>query len=106
MLTPRNSLAGVGEIVPNKHRGTAQAYLDILVTPWTVFGALTGGAMVTNHHLGFRINWYLGIALNVATIICTYLWYHPVSQFGKYLTFTPLSQANSPSASPNQSPRH
>lgn len=55
----------------------AQAWLDILVTPWTVFGALTGGAMVTNHHLGFRINWYLGIALNILTIIFTYLWYHP-----------------------------
>jgi len=72
------ALAGVGELVPNKHRGTAQAYLDILVTPWTILGALTGGAMVKYQPVqSFRINWYVGICLNVITIVCTFFWYFP-----------------------------
>jgi len=72
------ALAGVGELVPNKYRGNAQAWLDILVTPWTVFGALVGGSMVKYQpSVSFRINWYLGIAMNIVTIIATYFWYFP-----------------------------
>jgi hypothetical protein len=37
-----NSLAAASELVPNRLRGTVQACLDLLVLPWSVFGALTG----------------------------------------------------------------
>jgi len=71
------AVAGIAEIVPNKHRGTAQAVLDIITTPWTMFGALAGNAMVKYHHLTFRINWYVGIALNLATLIMAFFFYWP-----------------------------
>jgi MFS family permease len=50
------ALAAIAEIVPNKHRGTAQAALDIVTLPWAVFGSLTGNAMVKYHTLGVRGN--------------------------------------------------
>jgi MFS family permease len=73
------ALAAIAEIVPNKHRGTAQAVLDIVTLPWAVFGSLTGNAMVKYHTLGFRINFIIGAILNVLSISTIYLWYHPVS---------------------------
>lgn len=48
------ALAAIAEIVPNKHRGTAQAALDIVTLPWAVFGSLTGNAMIKYHKLGVR----------------------------------------------------
>lgn len=41
-LTKLNRVAGIAEIVPNKHRGAAQALLDIVTTPWSMFGGLAG----------------------------------------------------------------
>jgi MFS family permease len=72
------SIAAIGEIVPNKHRGTAQAVLDLVALPWTVFGALIGNSMVKNYKLSFRINFIIGILLNLLTMTTIYLWYHPV----------------------------
>jgi len=46
------ALAAIAEIVPNKHRGNAQAALDIVTLPWAVFGSLTGNAMVKYYSLG------------------------------------------------------
>jgi hypothetical protein len=37
-----DSLAATSELVPNRLRGTVQACLDLLIFPWSVFGALTG----------------------------------------------------------------
>jgi hypothetical protein len=52
------------------------------VLPWTVFGALMGGAMVTYHgRYGFRINFYIGLALNVVALVMTWIFYHPVSHY-------------------------
>jgi MFS family permease len=73
------SLAAIGELVPNKHRGTAQAVLDLVALPWSIFGALAGNAMVKYSHLSFRINFIVGICLNVVSIVTIKLWYHPVS---------------------------
>jgi hypothetical protein len=73
-------LAATSELVPNKHRGKTQALLDLCILPWSMFGALTGGAMVTYHgKYGFRINFYIGLALNAICLALIYLWYHPVS---------------------------
>jgi hypothetical protein len=39
-----------------------------------------GGAMVQEHgKFGFRINFYIGLALNVIALVLSYFWYHPVS---------------------------
>ncbi|KAF2675335.1 MFS general substrate transporter [Microthyrium microscopicum] len=74
------ALAAVSELIPNKHRGKAQAILDLSILPWSVFGALMGGAMVTYHGKdGFRINFYIGLALNVICFVLTWFWYHPPS---------------------------
>lgn len=35
--------------------------------------------MVTDHVLGFRINFVLGIGLNLLTFVTIWFWYHPVS---------------------------
>jgi hypothetical protein len=71
------SLAAIGELVPNKHRGTAQAVLDLVGLPWMVFGALIGNSMVKYHALSFRINFIIGILLNSLTIVAIFFWYHP-----------------------------
>ncbi|KAF2403608.1 MFS general substrate transporter [Trichodelitschia bisporula] len=71
------ALAAIAEIVPNKHRGHAQAALDIVTLPWAVFGPLTGNAMVKYHKLSFRINFIIGAILNVISIVTAILWYHP-----------------------------
>ena len=65
--------------MPNKHRGTAQAILDLVALPWTVFGALIGNSMVKHYTLSFKVNFIIGILLNALTITTIYFWYHPVS---------------------------
>ncbi|KAE9979377.1 hypothetical protein EG327_007039 [Venturia inaequalis] len=70
-------LAAIAEIVPNKHRGTAQAALDLVNMPWTLFGAMIGNSMVKRYALSFRINFIIGILLNLMTIVMTYFCYHP-----------------------------
>jgi hypothetical protein len=74
------SIAAIGEIVPNKHRGTAQAMLDLVTLPWTVFGAMIGNSMVKHYALSFRINFIIGILLNLLTMTMIYFFYHPVSR--------------------------
>ncbi|KAF1988842.1 hypothetical protein K402DRAFT_327999 [Aulographum hederae CBS 113979] len=71
------ALAAVGELVPRKHRGYAQAGMDLLSLPWLVFGALTGNAMVKYHSLSFRINYIIGTVLNVLSLAASYFWYFP-----------------------------
>ena len=34
--------------------------------------------MITDHVLGFRINFVLGIGLNILTFATIWFWYHPV----------------------------
>jgi len=87
------ALAAAPELVPNKLRGRVQAFLDLSVLPWTVFGALMGGSMVTNYgKYGFRINFYIGLALNVVAFVLTYFWYHPPKR-GKRLSHLTKRQA-------------
>ncbi|QDS72450.1 hypothetical protein FKW77_009493 [Venturia effusa] len=71
------AIAAIGEIVPNKHRGTAQAVLDLVTLPWNVFGAMIGNSMVKHYALSFRINFIIGILLNALTIAMIYFFYHP-----------------------------
>jgi hypothetical protein len=73
------SLAAVAELVPNKHRGHAQAALDLVTLPWSVFGSLLGNVMVKYSHLSFRINFIIGVILNVLSIASIWFFYHPVS---------------------------
>jgi hypothetical protein len=63
--------------VPNKHRGTAQAVLDLVGLPWTVFGALIGNSMVKYYALSFKINFIIGILLNVLTMVMIFFFYKP-----------------------------
>src|ERR1700761_9400329 len=71
------SLPAIGELVPNKHRGTAQAILDLAGLPWMVFGALIGNSMVKYYALSFKVNFIIGIVLNLLTIVLTWFFYHP-----------------------------
>lgn len=57
-----------------------QAFLDVVTVPWAIFGALIGNTMVAGGGLTFRINFIVGVVLNVLTMITTYFWYFPVSQ--------------------------
>jgi Fungal trichothecene efflux pump (TRI12) len=70
-------LPAIAEIVPNKHRGTAQAVLDLVGLPWTVFGALIGNSMVKFYALSFKVNFIIGILLNVLTMIMILFFYKP-----------------------------
>lgn len=71
------ALAAIAEIVPNKHRGTAQAVLDLVTLPWAIFGPLAGNAMVKYSSLSFRINFIIGVILNLLSITAIKFWYHP-----------------------------
>ncbi|KAF2664163.1 MFS general substrate transporter [Microthyrium microscopicum] len=71
------ALAAIGELVENRQRGNAQAALDIVTLPWSIFGPLTGNAMVKYQKLSFRINFIVGIGLNVLTLVAIQFWYHP-----------------------------
>ncbi|TID24217.1 Neutral ceramidase B [Venturia nashicola] len=71
------ALAAIAEIVPNKHRGNAQAVLAFVTLPWAVFSSITGNAMIKYYALGFRINFIIGTGLNTISIISLWLWYHP-----------------------------
>lgn len=73
------SLAAIAEIVPNRQRGVAQAVLDVVTFPWAIFGGLIGNAMVSHGGLTFRINFLVGVCLNLTTIVTIWFWYHPVS---------------------------
>lgn len=53
--------------------------LDVVTVPLAVFGALVGNAMVDYNDLTFRVNFIVGVVLNILTMITTYLWYYPVS---------------------------
>jgi hypothetical protein len=77
----------IAEIVPNKHRGTAQAVLDLVGLPWTVFGALIGNSMVKHYKLSFRVNFIIGIILNLLTIVLIWFFYHPVSLLWSFLLY-------------------
>jgi uncharacterized membrane protein len=78
LVTDSIRLAAIGELVPNKHRGNAQAVLDLVTMPWAIFGPLIGNAMVKYQKLSFRINFIVGVILNLLTITTIYFWYHPV----------------------------
>ncbi|KAF1986553.1 MFS general substrate transporter, partial [Aulographum hederae CBS 113979] len=78
------ALAAVAELVPNKHRGRVQACLDLAILPWTLLGALIGGGMVEGGgKLGWRINFILGVCLNVIALIMAFFWYYPPSYANK-----------------------
>lgn len=65
------ALAAIAEIVPNKHRGTAQAALDIVTLPWAVFGSLTGNAMVKYYAIGVRTKPYMERIYSEADLPCS-----------------------------------
>lgn len=75
------ALAAIAEIVPNKHRGTAQAALDIVTLPWAVFGSLTGNAMVKYHTLGVRTKAFVMSVWSMLTLTLVqdqfHYWRHP-----------------------------
>jgi hypothetical protein len=51
--------------------------LDLVTLPWSIFGPLIGNAMVKYQKLSFRINFIIGVILNLLTIITITAWYHP-----------------------------
>ena len=51
--------------------------LDLVGLPWMVFGTLIGSAMVKYHKLSFRINFIIGIVLNVIAIVMIWFFYKP-----------------------------
>jgi hypothetical protein len=55
--------------------------LDLVTLPWSIFGPLIGNAMVKYQSLSFRINFIVGICLNILTMVSIYYWYHPVRSF-------------------------
>jgi len=71
-------LAAAAELFPNKHRGRVQACFDLLALPWSIFGSITGNAMIKYQQpLGFRINFIIGTILNILSIASAWFWYHP-----------------------------
>jgi MFS family permease len=78
--------AVVSEVLPRRHRGFAQAALNVAAALGGIVGLLVGGAMTRNdNHAGFRNYWYLSTAsYALATILCVILYNPPpqASQLG------------------------
>jgi hypothetical protein len=72
-------IAAIGEIIPNKYRGYAQAAFEIMVTPYLLPSALYSNLLVKEPRLSWRTIFVIGIGLNVITLIALWFWYTPIT---------------------------
>ncbi|KIH87497.1 siderophore iron transporter [Sporothrix brasiliensis 5110] len=67
----------VHEIVPNKHRGIAQAIITALVTPFAGFGAIIARELIEYSSFGWRWCYMINVIFNAVTLVLLLLCYFP-----------------------------
>ncbi|CAK7207711.1 hypothetical protein SEUCBS139899_010522 [Sporothrix eucalyptigena] len=67
----------IHELVPNKHRGTAQAIVTALVLPFAGFGSIIARELIQNTALGWRWCYMLNVIFNTVTFILLIFCYFP-----------------------------
>ncbi|KAK3697569.1 hypothetical protein LTR37_017400 [Vermiconidia calcicola] len=67
----------LGELVPNKHRGAMATVVFISSLPFAVFGPVIARSFILTTSSGWRWSYYLGIILEVVTLVLYQFLYHP-----------------------------
>ncbi|CAK7200733.1 hypothetical protein SEUCBS139899_003432 [Sporothrix eucalyptigena] len=67
----------LGELVPNKHRGIVASVCFMSSLPFAVFGPVIARAFINYTTSGWRWSYYLGIIINVVTVLLFFFLYHP-----------------------------
>ncbi|KAK3673263.1 hypothetical protein LTR78_006808 [Recurvomyces mirabilis] len=69
----------LGELVPNKSRGTFNAIVLSTSVPFAVFGPPIARAFYEHTSVTFRGSYIMGVAVNVVTVALYVMFYHPPS---------------------------
>ncbi|CAK7222292.1 hypothetical protein SCUCBS95973_004793 [Sporothrix curviconia] len=67
----------IHELVPNKHRGTAQAIITLLVTPFAGFGSIIARELIEYSALGWRWCYLINVIFNAVTFVLLIFCYFP-----------------------------
>ncbi|CAK7221588.1 hypothetical protein SCUCBS95973_004546 [Sporothrix curviconia] len=67
----------LGELVPNKHRGVVVTICFLSSLPFAVFGPVIARSFINNTSSQWRWSYYIGIILNVITLVLFFFLYHP-----------------------------
>lgn len=67
----------LGELVPNKQRGPIVTLVFFSSMPFAVFGPVIARSFILNTSSGWRWSYYLGIILEVITLVLYQFAYHP-----------------------------
>lgn len=67
----------IHEIVPNEHRGIAQAVITALVTPFAGFGSIIARELIEYTSFGWRWCYMINVIFNSVTLILLVLCYFP-----------------------------
>ena len=67
----------IQELVPNRHRGTAQAIVTLLVTPFAGFAPIIARNLIQYSALGWRWCYMINVIFNASTLVLLCLCYFP-----------------------------
>lgn len=83
----------LGELVPNKQRGPIVTLVFLSSLPFAVFGPVIARSFINNTEPGWRVSYYMGIGLNVITLVLYQFLYHPPTFKQLHVGKTRLQQA-------------
>ncbi|CAK7201513.1 hypothetical protein SEUCBS139899_004219 [Sporothrix eucalyptigena] len=67
----------IHELVPNKHRGVAQAAITVLVLPFAGFGSIIARNLIEYSALGWRWVYMINVIFNAVTLVLLAVCYFP-----------------------------
>ncbi|KAL1891483.1 hypothetical protein Sste5346_007574 [Sporothrix stenoceras] len=67
----------IHELVPNKHRGVAQAIITVLVLPFAGFGSIIARNLIEYSALGWRWVYMINVIFNTVTLVLLAVCYFP-----------------------------
>jgi MFS family permease len=83
----------LGELVPNKMRGPIVTLVFLSSMPFAVFGPVIARTFIENTAPGWRLSYYIGIGLNVITLVLYQFLYHPPTFKQLHVGKTRMQQA-------------
>ncbi|KAK5689220.1 hypothetical protein LTR17_026422 [Elasticomyces elasticus] len=67
----------IAELVPNKHRPLWVAGIFFTSFEFACFGPVLAQVFVSNTSSGWRVSYYINIAVSAMSVVCFYFFYHP-----------------------------
>lgn len=83
----------LGELVPNKMRGPIVTLVFLSSLPFAVFGPVIARTFIEKTEPGWRLSYYIGIGLNVVTLVLYQFLYHPPTFKQLHIGKTRMKQA-------------